>query len=74
MINGGSFKSSVEKQQYKVDKHLQRTQFGFRARKSTAQALYIARRLQDFAEQTGKTVLFTFLDLEKAFDKVNQSD
>ncbi|MDA8583201.1 reverse transcriptase family protein [bacterium] len=54
-----------------LEKHLQKTQFGFRANKSTAQALFIARRLQDYAESSGEGLIFVFLDWEKAFDKIN---
>ena len=40
--------------------------------KSTAQALYIARRIQGLAERTGENIIIVFLDWEKAFDKVGQ--
>lgn len=39
---------------------------------STAQPLFIARRLQDQAETTGDKLFMVFLDWEKAFDKVDQ--
>jgi hypothetical protein len=45
-------------------------QFGFRAKRSTAQATSIIRRIQDYCEQTKKPVSFLFLDWEKAFDKI----
>ena len=48
------------------------TQFGFRKKKSTAQALFITRRLQDIAEESGSALVLLFLDWEKAFDKVDQ--
>lgn len=53
------------------DKLFNTIQFGFRARKSTAQALYISRILQEFAEQTGTRPLY-FRRLGNAFDKVDQ--
>ena len=56
----------------KIDPYIQSTQFGFRQKRSTAQALYIARRVQDIAEQSGDQVVLTMLDWEKAFDKINQ--
>ncbi len=52
--------------------HIQQTQYGFRAKRSTAQPLYIARRLQDLAEESGENMILVFLDWEKAFDKVDQ--
>ena len=33
---------------------------------------YITRRLQDMAEASHENIIFTFLDWEKAFDKVDQ--
>ena len=49
----------------KIDQVIQKTQFGFRANISTSQALYIARRLQDLAEQSGQGMVMCFLDREK---------
>ncbi len=63
----------IQKRIAKVtDKHIQKTQFGSRANKSTSQALFIARRIQDLAEESGQNIILTFLDWEKAFDKVDQ--
>lgn len=45
-------------------------QFGFRPSRSTSHAIHIARRLQDISEQQGSNMILTFLDWEKAFDKV----
>lgn len=53
------------------DVHLAATQYGFRAARSTQQPLFIARRIQDIAEQSGSDLLLVFLDWEKAFDKIN---
>lgn len=47
------------------------TQYGFRPARSTQQPLYIARRIQDTAEQSGDNTVLCFLDWEKAFDKIN---
>ena len=57
----------------KIDKHIQRTQYGFWASRSTAQALYLARRIQDLSEQSGMDLCLALLDWENAFDKVDQS-
>lgn len=46
------------------------TQFGFRPNKSTAQAVYFVRRLQDYAEAHTNKLHMAFLDWEKAFDKI----
>ena len=39
-----------------VDPWLLKTQFGFRKKKSTAQAIFIARRLMDLAERQGTNI------------------
>lgn len=58
----------------KLDKHLQRTQFGFRKNKSTANAIYLIRRLIDNAERANKQELhMLLLDWEKAFDKLTHN-
>ena len=56
-----------------LDATLMNTQYGFRRNKSTTQALYLARRLQEFAERAGLPGNLMFLDWAKAFDKVNQN-
>ena len=55
-----------------LDSWLMNTQYGFRKKKSTAQAIYLARRLQDIAEKTNARSTLILLDWEKAFDKVSQ--
>lgn len=55
-----------------TERHLQKTQYGFRKGRSTTQALFIARRLQDLAEQDRSNLIMIFLDWEKAFDKIDQ--
>ena len=49
------------------------TQYGFRKGKRTTHALYIARRIQDLAEQSGDNIVLVLLDWEKAFDKIDQA-
>ena len=53
------------------DHHLRSTQFGFRARRSTAEPSFIIRRLQDYSAKTGHPCHILFLDWKQAFDKVN---
>ena len=61
----------VERISEKLDKHLQKTQFGFRKNKSTANAIFLIRRLIDNAERSNKQELhMLLLDWEKAFDKL----
>lgn len=48
---------------------MQKTQYGFRKGKSTAQAIHCVRRAQDFAEKGGTKLSLVLLDWEKAFDK-----
>ena len=52
-----------------LDKLLTKTQFGFREKRSTVDAIFIARRIQELAERRGDTGLMLLLDWEKAFDK-----
>ena len=53
-----------------LDKYIMKTQFGFRSKRSTIDALFIARRLQEHAERRGNKGLMLLLDWEKAFDKI----
>ena len=50
----------------KIDK----CQFGFMAGRSTTDAIYIARQLQERFLEKKKTLFHVFVDLEKAFDRV----
>lgn len=56
----------------KLDKHLQRTQYGFRKRKRTVNAIQSIRRIIDKGESTGTKTLMVLIDWEKAFDKADQ--
>ncbi len=61
----------------KLDKHLQKTQFGFRRNKGTADAVYLVRRVAEYGEKTTKDndlnpLIMVLLDWEKAFDKVDR--
>ena len=49
-------------------------QYGFRQKRSTNQALFICRRLQDIAESGGSKLTLLFLDWEKAFDQIYQDE
>ena len=50
---------------------LSKTQFGLRKNKSCAQAMFIAKRLIDIAEQTSNPMVMALLDWKQAFDKVD---
>ena len=56
----------------KLDQHIHPTQYGFRAKRSTSQASFLARRIQDISEQSGDKLLLVLLDWEKAFDKIRR--
>ena len=47
------------------------TQYGFRRARSTAQAIFLARRLMDMSERQGTNLAMILLDWEKAFDKID---
>ena len=48
-----------------------KTQYGFRGQRSTIDAIFITRRLQEYAERRGNKGLMLLLDWEKAFDKIS---
>lgn len=52
-----------------LDPWISKTQYGFRPRKFTPQALFLARRLIDLAERQGTNLTLVLLDWEKAFDQ-----
>ena len=51
---------------------IHKTQYGFRPRKSTSQAIFLTRRLMDLAERQGTNMSLVLLDWEKAFEKIDQ--
>ena len=53
------------------DHHLRSVQFGFRAKRSTAEPTFVIRRLQDYSAKTGHPCHILFLDWKQAVDKVN---
>lgn len=55
-----------------IDPDLLNTQYGFRAGRSTSTPVACVRRVLDRAEATKMPIFVTFLDWEKAFDKVKQ--
>lgn len=56
-----------------IDKHLQETQYGFRQKRGTAQAIHYIRRIMEKGEKTETKTLLVLLDWEKAFDKVKHA-
>ena len=59
-----------QRMQNAINDALSNTQYGFRPQRSTSHAIYIIRRLQDYAESKGARLSLALLDWEKAFDKV----
>ena len=53
-----------------LDPLLQATQFGFRKKRGTADAVHCVRRVAERGEQTTSKINLVLLDWEKAFDKV----
>ena len=56
-----------------LDKRISPNQFGFRRGKRTTLDLYVARRIQDYAERAWFPGIMIFLDWEKAFDKLGHN-
>ena len=56
-----------------ADHFIRKTQYGFRAHRSTGQPIFLVRRLMDWSVSTGTTVHLLFLDWKQAFDKVDHS-
>jgi hypothetical protein len=56
----------------KLDKFLQKTQYGFRKGRGTADAIHCVRRAAEHGEQTRTKTILVLLDWEKAFDKVTR--
>eukprot|EP00973_Karenia_brevis_P079568 11040260-Karenia_brevis.AAC.1 len=52
-----------------IDEHITSTQYGFRAKRSTSQAIHVVRRVGEFAEMGGSEMHMALLDWEKAFDR-----
>ena len=60
-----------ERIQTGIEAFVTKTQYGFRPARSTSHAIFILKRIQEFAESTGTPLYMTLLDWEKAFDKVD---
>ena len=54
-----------------IDPYICNTQFGFRKNRSTTDALFIARRLQDLGERSGDNIVICMLDWKQAFDRIS---
>ena len=59
-----------QRMQVAIDNSLSDTQYGFRPQRSTSHAIYVIRRIQDFAGTKGTQSSLALLDWEKTFDKV----
>ena len=54
-----------------LDSHIRELQYGFRQGRSTSEAIYLVRRLQDLVDAKKHQVLYLmFLDWSKAFDRI----
>ena len=56
--------------QHAIENRLCKAQYGFRRQKSTSHAIYIIRRIQDYAEIKGAKLSMAMPDWEKAFVKI----
>ena len=56
-----------------IEEELQQTQYGFRSKRSTVQAIHCVRRTMEKAERSGEELHVVLLDWEKAFDKITHS-
>ena len=57
-----------------LDRHLQKTQYGFRKDRSTADAIHLIRRVIEYGESTNNRLHLLLLDWEKAFDKLDREE
>jgi len=57
-----------------LDRHLQKTQYGFRKDRSTPDAIHLIRRVIEYGESTNNKLHLLLLDWEKAFDKVDREE
>ena len=55
-----------------IDPYLQKTQYGFRRKHGTAQAIHCIRRVAEYGEITKKKLFMLLLDRGNAFDKVKR--
>ena len=55
-----------------LDDHIQKTQYGFRAKKSSTLALQCVRRLAEAGESTNSKTLLVLLNWDEAFDKISK--
>lgn len=55
----------------KVDRHLSEDQFGFRKGRGTREAILALRQILERRLDVNKATFTTFIDLEKAFDKID---
>eukprot|EP00975_Prorocentrum_lima_P024090 5070987-Prorocentrum_lima.AAC.1 len=53
-----------------IEHKLDPLQFGFRAKRSTGNALFCVRRVADEGERTGVPTYILLLDWKQAFDKI----
>ncbi len=56
----------------RLDKHLQKTLYGFKRKRGTADAIHLVRRIAEYGEKTTHPLIMVLLDWEKAFDKVHR--
>ena len=61
----------IRLKQAEVETEVTKTQYGFRPAKSTAHAICVTRRMQDFAEKSNQPLYMTLLDWEKSFDEID---
>jgi hypothetical protein len=63
----------LNRMQQQVDQRLRKTQYGFRAARSTSDPIHMIRRLQDLFKQKSSPLHLFFMDWKQAFDKVEHS-
>ena len=62
-----------QRMQKVIEESLCNSQYGFRPQRSTSHALYIIRRIQDFAEIKGTKLSMAMLDREKTLTNLTNS-
>ena len=69
-LHNENYETSTIPVQTALDSRIVDVQYGYRQGRSTAEPIFIARRIQEITERHGLELLFLALDYSKAFDSI----